>query len=149
MHMLQALAQFLTVLSCGLFAGAAMDITLVEPPARRECTTEVAGTEFRPSYRRAAVMQASLAALGFVCSIAARLVEQRWGWLLGGILLVAVIPFTPFAVRPINTRLLDPSLDRGSEHARQLLLRWGRLHAVRSLLSMFSLVVLLNSLVQK
>jgi hypothetical protein len=114
-----------------------------------ECTTELAATEFRPSYRRAAVMQASLAALGFVCSIAAWLAEHHWGWLLGGILLVAVIPFTLLAVRPINTQLLDPSLDRGSEHARQLLLRWGRLHAVRSLLSMFSLVVLLNSLIQK
>jgi drug/metabolite transporter (DMT)-like permease len=83
MHMLQALAQFLTVLSCGLFAGAAMYITLVERPARRECTTEVAVTEFRPRYRRAAVMQASLAALGFVCSIAAWLVEHHWGWLPG------------------------------------------------------------------
>jgi hypothetical protein len=149
MHMLQTLAQFLTVLSCGLFAGAAVYITLVEHPARMECGTELAATEFRPSYRRAAVMQASLAAVGFVCSIAGWLAEHRWGWLLGGILLVAVIPFTLLAVRPTNTQLLDPSLDRGSEHARQLLLRWGRLHAVRSLLSMFSLVVLLNSLVQK
>jgi Domain of unknown function (DUF1772) len=87
-------------------------------------TTELAATEFRPSYRRAAVMQASLAALGFVCSIAAWLAEHHWGWLLGGILLVAVIPFTLLAVRPINTQLLDPSLDRGSAHARQLLLRW-------------------------
>jgi len=137
------------VLSCGLFAGAAVYITLVEHPARMECGTELAATEFRPSYRRAAVMQASLAAVGFVCSIAGWLAEHRWGWLLGGILLVAVIPFTLLAVRPTNTQLLDPSLDRGSEHARQLLLRWGRLHAVRSLLSMFSLVVLLNSLVQK
>jgi Domain of unknown function (DUF1772) len=123
MHMLQTLAQFLTVLSCGLFAGAAVYITLVEHPARMECGTELAATEFRPSYRRAAVMQASLAALGFVCSIAAWLAEHHWGWLLGGILLVAVIPFTLLAVRPTNTQLLDPSLDRGSGHARQLLLR--------------------------
>jgi hypothetical protein len=57
-------------------------------------------------------MQTSLAALGFVCSIAAWLAEHHWGWLLGGILLVAVIPFTLLAVRPINTQLLDPSLDR-------------------------------------
>jgi hypothetical protein len=89
MHMLQALAQFLTVLSCGLFAGAAMYITLGEHPARMECTTELAATEFRPSYRRAAVMQASLAALGFVCSIAALACRTplglaSWGHPLGG-----------------------------------------------------------------
>ena len=34
---MQALAQFLAVLSCGLFAGAAVYITLVEHPARMEC----------------------------------------------------------------------------------------------------------------
>jgi hypothetical protein len=54
-----------------------MYITLVEHPAQMECTTELAATEFRPSYRRAAVMQASLAALGFVCSIAAWLAEHH------------------------------------------------------------------------
>jgi hypothetical protein len=65
---LEWLVQFLTVLSCCVFAGAAMYITLVEHPAQMECTTELAATEFRPSYRRAAVMQASLAALGFARS---------------------------------------------------------------------------------
>ena len=74
MHMLQTLAQFLTVLSCGLFAGAAVYITLVEHPARMECGTELAATEFRPSYRRAAVMQACRTPLGLAC----------WGHPLGG-----------------------------------------------------------------
>ena len=36
----------------------AVYITLVEHPARMECGTEVAATEFRPSYRREAVLQA-------------------------------------------------------------------------------------------
>jgi hypothetical protein len=146
---MQALAKFLAVLCCGLFAGAAVYITLVEHPARMECGTELAVTEFRPSYRRAAVMQASLAALGFVASIAAGLAESNRGWLLGGILLVAVIPFTLLAVRPTNQQLLDPSLDRGSAQARQLLVRWGRLHAVRSVLSMLSLVLFLYLLIRK
>ena len=34
---MQAQSQFLAVLSCGLFAGAAVYITLVEHPARMEC----------------------------------------------------------------------------------------------------------------
>ena len=83
MHMLQTLAQFLTVLSCGLFAVAAVYITLVEHPARMECGTELAATEFLPSYRRAAVMQASLAAVRFVGSIAGWLAEHRWVDFLG------------------------------------------------------------------
>ena len=75
MEAIQQLAKFLTTLSCGLFAGAAIYISLVEHPARLECGTELATTEFGPSYRRAAVMQTSLAAIGFVCAI--------WAWLAG------------------------------------------------------------------
>src|SRR5690348_17513768 len=45
--------------------------TLFRSPARLECGTALAATEFGPSYRRAAVMQASLAALGFLTALAA------------------------------------------------------------------------------
>src|SRR5256714_13325409 len=112
MEGIRELAQFLTTLCCGLFAGAAIYINLVEHPARMECGTELAATEFGPSYRRAAIMQASLAVLGFVASIAAWLVERNWGLLLGGVLLVAVVPFTLVVILPTNKKLLDPALDK-------------------------------------
>jgi hypothetical protein len=56
----------MAMLCAGLFAGAAIYISLVEHPARLECGIELAVAEFGPSYRRAAVMQASLAAVGCV-----------------------------------------------------------------------------------
>jgi hypothetical protein len=49
-----------------------------------ECGTELAATEFGPSYRRAAWMQASLAALGLIAGIAAWLTlhpAARAGWM--------------------------------------------------------------------
>jgi hypothetical protein len=46
-----------------------------------------------------------------------------------------VIPFTLIVILPTNKRLLDPGLDRSSAEAAALLARWGRLHAVRSVLS--------------
>jgi hypothetical protein len=36
---------------------------------------------------------------------------------------------------PTNHQLVDPALNPSSERATQLLIRWGRLHAVRSALS--------------
>ena len=68
---MRQIAEFIAVLACGLFAGAAVYLSLVEHAARVECGTELAATEFAPSYRRATVMQANLAALGLLFSIAA------------------------------------------------------------------------------
>ena len=90
-------------------------------------------------------MQGSLAAVGSLSAIAAWLMGAPAIWLVGGFLLGAVIPFTLIVILPTNKRLLDPSLDKDSEVARQLLRRWGRLHAVRSCLSMASVLVLLYS----
>ncbi|MGH8566508.1 MAG: DUF1772 domain-containing protein [Gammaproteobacteria bacterium] len=44
---------------------------------------------------------------------------------------------------PTNRQLLSPTLEKTSSHSRELLVRWGRLHAVRSLLSLAALVVFL------
>jgi uncharacterized membrane protein len=145
MEPIQEFAKFLTTLCCGLFAGAAIYINLVEHPARIECGTEIAATEFGPSYRRAAVMQASLAATGFVCSILAWLSGEGIWWLVGGILLGSVIPFTFLIIMPVNKQLLDPTLDKESAKVQELLSRWGKLHAVRSILSSIALVVFLLS----
>jgi hypothetical protein len=128
------LFELIATLCAGLFAGAALYITFVEHPARLECGTALAATEFVPSYRRATIMQASLAALGFVAAQAAWLLNGGGVVVLAGVLLGLVIPFTLIVIVPTNERLLDPTLDRGSAEAADLLRRWGRLHAVRSVL---------------
>lgn len=120
------LAELIATLCAGLFAGAAIYITLVEHPARLECGTALAATEFGPSYRRATIMQASLAAVGLLAALAAWTQGAGPAVLLGGIVLGLVIPFTLIVILPTNTRLLDPTLDRGSPEAAALLERWGR-----------------------
>src|SRR5687768_5335448 len=65
------LLEVIATVCAGLFAGAAAYISFVEHPARLECGTELAAAEFGPSYRRAAVMQASLAAVGLLAAVAA------------------------------------------------------------------------------
>lgn len=54
----------------------------------------VAATEFVPSYRRATVMQATGAAVGLLSPIAAWLAGATFWWLVAGVLLGSVIPFT-------------------------------------------------------
>jgi uncharacterized membrane protein len=132
---------FWATFCAGLFVGAAVYVTLVEHPARMECGSGLAVTEFGPSYRRAAVLQALLAAVAFVAASLAWIGSHKMVWLLGGLLIVAVIPFTLIVILPTNRKLLDQSLDRSSQEARQLLTRWGRLHAVRTILSLMAFML--------
>src|ERR1700730_11129485 len=140
---MRQIAEFVAVLSCSLFTGASVYINLVEHPARMECGVEIAATEFSPSYRRATILQASLAALGLLSSIAAWLAGATFWWLIAGALLGSVIPFTLIVILPTNKLLLSPKLDRRSAQAGQLLARWGRLHTVRSVLSGLALLLFL------
>lgn len=146
---MRQIAEFVAVLACALFAGAAIYITFIEHPARMECGVEIAATEFSPSYRRATAMQATCAAVGLLSSIAAWLAGASLLWLVAGVLLGSVIPFTLIAILPTNKLLLSPELDRRSDEARRLLTRWGRLHAVRSILSAIALLLFLCLLTVK
>jgi len=68
-------------------------------------------------------MQASLAVVGLLSSIAAWLAGASVLWVVGGVLLGSVIPFTLIVILPTNKRLLSPALDRrgqkpsGDSHA--------------------------------
>jgi uncharacterized membrane protein len=140
---LTTLAELLATLSSGLFAGASIYINLVEHPARMEAGTNLALTEFAPSYHRATVTQVSLASVGFLSALVAWRLRLDSRWLIGGGLLVSVIPFTAVAILPMNKQLLDPETANDLELAERLLTRWGRLHAVRSVLSLASLLMFL------
>jgi hypothetical protein len=137
--------EYATVLACTLFAGAALYVSLVEHPARMECGTELAATVFGPSYRRAAVMQATLALVATVGGVATWLMGSGMMWLIGAALIFAVIPFTFVVIMPTNKQLLDATIDRRAEATRILLHRWGRLHAMRTLLSLLASMIFLAS----
>ena len=120
---MRQIAEFCSVLACSLFTGASVYINLVEHPARMECGVEIATTEFAPSYRRATVMQASLAALGLLSSIAAWLAGATFWWLVAGALLGSVIPFTLIVILPTNKLLLSATMNRQSAQTERLLAR--------------------------
>jgi hypothetical protein len=80
---------------------------------------------------------------GLLSSLAVWLAGATVWWLIAGVFLGLVIPFTLIVILPTNKRLLSPALDRGSAEAEHLLAHWGRLHAVRSVLSGLALLLFL------
>ena len=136
----------LATFACSLFAGAATYITLVEHPARLACGTEVAARQWAPSYKRATVMQVSLALTATVAGLVQWLRGSGTLWLVGALLIVSVIPFTLVVIMPTNNKLLEPGRDNSSKETHRLLETWGRLHAVRSVLSLVATIVYLLAL---
>lgn len=140
--------QFVATLASLLFTGAAIYITFVEHPARMGCSTELAATEWAPSYKRATLMQAPLAIIGFLCGASAWWLGAGNLWLVAALCILVVVPFTLIVMEPrINKLLLASGRDLGSQETRGLLLRWGRLHAVRSALGLIASVMFLWQLV--
>jgi len=136
-------------LASGIFFGAALYINLVEQPARLSCGIPFAVTQWRPSYKRGTLMQAPLALVG---SVVAFLAWRSYGtvtWFIGGSLFLLVVPITLLVILPTNRLLESQSLDVGSEEAERLLRRWGRLHAIRTILSGTAFLLFLSILVAK
>ena len=133
--MLKAL-EFVAVMSATLFAGAALYINVAEHPARMLQSTREAALQWAPSYKRATWLQAPLAVVSGLSGAAAWFAGGGGGWLVGAVLIASVVPFTFAVIMPTNNRLLSASRDLSSDETRNLLARWGNLHAVRTLLSL-------------
>ena len=127
-----SIATLVATVGAGLFAGASTYVSLVEHPAWVESGPAHALRMLGPGFRRAAVMQGGLATVSLVSAAAAWFQGAGLGWLVGGLMLGTLIPFTLLVIGPVNRRLLDPQLDPGSREAGDLLVRWGRVHAVRT-----------------
>jgi len=141
-------SEIVATFTSGIFAGAAVYVNLVEQPARLSCGVQLAVREWRPSYRRGTLMQVPLALIGSLSALVSWWFDGGRAWLVGGLLLLLVIPFTLVVILPTNKELESQELDLGSEEADRLLRRWGRLHAVRSLLSGAAFLVFLISLIR-
>ena len=139
--------EIVATLASGMFFGAASYINLVEQPARISCGVPLAVTEWRPSYKRATLMQVPLAVIGSLAALVSWRIDGDLAWLVGGLLLLLNIPFTLVVMWPTNKRLESQELDLRSEEADRLLRRWGRLHAFRTLLSGLAFLVFLSVLI--
>jgi hypothetical protein len=143
------LFQFTAVLSALFFTAIAIYINLGEHPARMECGREVAATVFGPSYKRASKIQVGLVAAATISGVVLWLMGAGFMWLTGALFIFAAVPFTLIVIMPINKELLDPGLDKKAGRTQELLEKWGRLHAVRSLSGLISSLIFLSLVIRR
>jgi hypothetical protein len=135
--------QFLATFSAALFAGAALYINVAEHPARMRGDIGSALAQWAISYSRATLLQAPLAIVALLASVAAWSFGVGGRWLVAGLLIGAVVPFTLLVIMPTNHKLLATERDAVTAETRALLERWAKLHAVRTALSLVATVLML------
>jgi Domain of unknown function (DUF1772) len=122
----------LALTAVALFTGAAFYVNFAEQPARLSLDDRALLTEWKPSYKRGAAMQAPLALVGFLLAIIAWWQTSAAGFLVGGVAIVAAWPWTLIGIKPTNDRLLATDPDKAGPRVRALVVKWGALHAVRT-----------------
>lgn len=135
----------LALVTAAIFTGAAAYINWSEQPARLTLDDNSLLKEWKFSYAKGSEMQASLAVVSGLLGLAAFYLENRPMAAVGGILMLANWPYTFLAVVPTN-RLLGAMADGGAG-PRPLILKWGKLHAGRTLLGFAALCAFMYALV--
>ena len=130
------------------FASAAFYVNFAEQPARLALDEHMAVLQWQRSYARAALMQASLAMVGFVLGLAAWWWQGRDTlWLVGAVVMLAPWPWTLLVIKPVNDRLKATPAERAGAESRTLIERWGHLHAVRTALGVLATAIFLLAII--
>jgi hypothetical protein len=133
----------LALSAAAIFSGAAVYVNVAEQPARLELDDRALLAEWKPSYRRGAMMQASIALIGCVLGLIAWSQTAQPGFLVGAVAMLAPWPWTLLVIKPTNDALLATAPDQGGPQTRALIVKWGTLHAVRTALGALATIAFL------
>jgi hypothetical protein len=124
----------LALTAAAVFTGAALYVSVAEQPARLSLEDRALLTEWKPSYKRGAAMQAPIALVGFLLGLIAWWQTSHSLFLIGSIAMIAPWPWTLIGIKPTNDALLATELESAGPSTRALIVKWGVLHGLRTAL---------------
>lgn len=136
----------LALVLAAAFAGAAFYINFAEHPARMGLDDRSLLKQWKPSYDAGYTMQASLAASSGLLGLAAAWMTNDWRWIVGALLVLTNWPYTLLGIMPTNHKLKAIAEADAGPASRTMLEKWGRLHAVRTVLGCTATVAYLWAL---
>jgi anthrone oxygenase-like protein len=140
-----ALISHLALTIAAMFTGAAIYVIVCEQPARLGLDDRALLTEFKPSYKHGAALQAPLSLVACVLGLVAWWQSGDWRWLAGAIAIVAPWPWTLAVIRPVNDELLATDVSKAGARTRALIEKWGRLHLGRVALGAAATLLFLSA----
>src|SRR5215813_1630761 len=136
----------LALASAAAFSGAGFYINFAEQPARLKLDDQSLLVQWKPAYKRGAIMQSTLAVLGFGLGAGAWWLGGQPAFLVGAVLMMANWPWTLLVVMPTNRALMATEATTAGSVSRALLVRWNKLHAVRTVLGSAATILFLWAL---
>lgn len=131
------------------FTGAAFYVSFAEQPARLGLEDRALLAQWKPAYKRGFAMQAPLAIAGFAVGVVAWRMTGRVAFFIGAILLLTNWPWTILGIMPTNKALMAIELDDAGPHSRALIVKWNRLHLVRTTLGCLAILAFLIAVLSR
>jgi len=133
----------LALISASTFAGAALYVNVAEQPARLVLDDQALLSEWKPPYKRGFAMQAPLAVVGCIFGLIAWWQARELSFLIGAVLMIANWPWTLLGIMPTNNALMAIDTANTTSQTRSLIVKWGTLHAVRSVFGLLATMAFL------
>ena len=130
------IAGLIALATAAAFAGAAFYVGFAEQPARLTLDEQALLKQWKPSYARGFTMQASLAVISAALGFLASWQLGDWRWAAAATLILANWPYTLFVMLPTNKRIDAWPIETADAGSRALIVKWGKLHAVRTALGL-------------
>ena len=140
------LAGDLALIVAAFFTGAAFYVSFAEQPARLALDDHALLAEWKPAYERGFAMQAPLAIIAFILGTIAWRLTSRAAFLAGAVLMLANWPWTIFGIMPTNRVLMATKAEDAGPPTRDLIVKWNKLHAVRTALGGLAVLAFLLAL---
>jgi Domain of unknown function (DUF1772) len=126
----------LALAGAAAFAGAAAYVNLAEQPARLQLDDVSLLREWKPSYAKGLEMQATLALVSGLLGLATFFWGHHPAAALGGVLMLANWPYTLLVMAATNKTLAATADQDAGPATRARIVKWGKLHAVRTFLGL-------------
>ncbi|MEA1879210.1 MAG: DUF1772 domain-containing protein [Campylobacterota bacterium] len=139
----------LTVLGMGTIFGIALTATVVVHPLLLQVKSTTAIEVFKPFFDRTHKSVLVLSIVVSLTALGASLLSGEWSWFIISLIMHLNGPYTIFAMMPLNHRLMADEVDPNSEETLSDLHRWGKLHAVRTVLNGIVFILFLLNIIYR
>ena len=130
------IAGLIALTTAAAFAGAAFYVGFAEQPARLTLDEQALLKQWKPSYARGFTMQASLAVISAALGFIASWQLGDWRWAVVAALILVNWPYTLLVMLPTNKQIDAWPIETADAGSRALIVKWGKLHAVRTALGL-------------